>query len=52
MALGAEDLLVSISVNFPISVNQSTIQNFGTQIFRGGPEHDALKNCIDHQYDP
>ena len=34
---------MSISVNFPISVNQSTIQNFGTQILGRGPEHDALR---------
>ena len=37
------DLLVSISVNFPISVNQSTKQNFGKQMPRGGTEHDALR---------
>ena len=35
--------MVSISVNFPISVNQSTKQNFGKQMPRRGTEHDALR---------
>ena len=42
-AIASRFLLVSISVNFPISVNQSTKQNFGKQMPRGGIDHDAMR---------
>ena len=40
MSLGVDQCQI---VNFPISVNQSTKQNFGKQMPRGGIEHYAMR---------